>query len=138
MGPSFSAALGCVLYPRSILLRCDIGLLPGWRSFAREPYSPQYREKFGGSMSDLAIAEEARLTAAVQERPLPRSGVAVALIELALAVGSFGIGTGEFAIMGLLPNLAQEFGVTTPQAGHAISAYALGVVVGAPIIAVLA
>jgi DHA1 family inner membrane transport protein len=60
------------------------------------------------------------------------------LIELALAVGSFGIGTGEFAIMGLLPNLAQEFNITTPQAGYAISAYALGVVVGAPIIAVLA
>jgi DHA1 family inner membrane transport protein len=60
------------------------------------------------------------------------------LIELALAVGSFGIGTGEFAIMGLLPDLAREFNVTTPEAGYAISAYALGVVVGAPIIAVLA
>ncbi|MCB8821521.1 MFS transporter [Microvirga rosea] len=68
----------------------------------------------------------------------PRSRMAVALIELALAVGSFGIGTGEFAIMGLLPNVAKEFAVTTPQAGHAISAYALGVVVGAPIIAVMA
>jgi DHA1 family inner membrane transport protein len=67
-----------------------------------------------------------------------RSRLAVALIELALAVGSFGIGTGEFAIMGLLPNVADEFGVTTPQAGYAISAYALGVVVGAPIIAVAA
>jgi DHA1 family inner membrane transport protein len=64
--------------------------------------------------------------------------LALALIELALAVGSFGIGTGEFAIMGLLPNMAREFAVTTPEAGHAISAYALGVVVGAPIIAVLA
>ncbi|WP_404809899.1 MFS transporter [Microvirga lenta] len=72
------------------------------------------------------------------EKPVPRSRLAVALIELALAVGSFGIGTGEFAIMGLLPNVAQEFGVTTPEAGYAISAYALGVVVGAPIIAVLA
>lgn len=67
-----------------------------------------------------------------------RSRLAVALIELALAVGSFGIGTGEFAIMGLLPNVAQEFAVTLPEAGYAISAYALGVVVGAPIIAVLA
>jgi DHA1 family inner membrane transport protein len=73
-----------------------------------------------------------------EKTTVPHSRLAVALIELALAVGSFGIGTGEFAIMGLLPNLAQEFGVTTPEAGYAISAYALGVVVGAPIIAVLA
>lgn len=88
-------------------------------------------------MSDMAIADEACL--AQDKAPaIPHSRLAVALIELALAVGSFGIGTGEFAIMGLLPNLAQEFNVTTPQAGYAISAYALGVVVGAPIIAVLA
>ncbi|WP_245410770.1 MFS transporter [Rhizobium sp. JAB6] len=66
------------------------------------------------------------------------SRTAVALVTLALAVGSFGIGTGEFVIMGLLPEVASTFGVTTPQAGHVISAYALGVVVGAPVIAVLA
>jgi DHA1 family inner membrane transport protein len=89
-------------------------------------------------MSDVAIADEVRPAAAAQERVAPRSRLAMALIELALAVGSFGIGTGEFAIMGLLPKLAEEFAVTTPQAGYAISAYALGVVVGAPIIAVLA
>ncbi|WP_370881929.1 MFS transporter [Labrys wisconsinensis] len=62
---------------------------------------------------------------------------AARLAELALAVGSFGIGTGEFAIMGLLPNVAGDVGVTIPQAGHVISAYALGVVVGAPVFAVL-
>jgi DHA1 family inner membrane transport protein len=62
----------------------------------------------------------------------------VALVQLALACGGFGIGTGEFAIMGLLPNVAESFSVTTPQAGYVISAYALGVVVGAPVIAVLA
>nr|WP_267549900.1 MFS transporter [Rhizobium rhizogenes] len=66
------------------------------------------------------------------------SRTAIALVTLALAVGSFGIGTGEFVIMGLLPNVADTFGVTTPEAGHVISAYALGVVVGAPVIAVLA
>jgi MFS transporter, DHA1 family, inner membrane transport protein len=60
------------------------------------------------------------------------------LIELALAVGGFGIGTGEFAIMGLLPNVAESFHVSAPEAGHVISAYALGVVVGSPIIAVVA
>jgi MFS transporter, DHA1 family, inner membrane transport protein len=60
------------------------------------------------------------------------------LAELALAVGGFGIGTGEFGIMGLLPDVASDIGVSIPVAGHAISAYALGVVVGAPVIAVLA
>lgn len=59
------------------------------------------------------------------------------LIEFALAVGGFGIGTGEFAVMGLLPDVAQTYGVSVPEAGRVISAYALGVVVGAPIIAVL-
>ncbi|WP_404976905.1 MULTISPECIES: MFS transporter [unclassified Acidovorax] len=57
---------------------------------------------------------------------------------LALGVGGFSIGTGEFVIMGLLPEVAQDIGVTIPQAGHVISAYALGVVVGAPVLAVLA
>ena len=56
---------------------------------------------------------------------------------LALAVGSFGIGTGEFAIMGLLPEVARDIGVSIPQAGHVISTYAIGVVVGAPVLAVL-
>jgi DHA1 family inner membrane transport protein len=60
------------------------------------------------------------------------------LAEIALAVGGFGIGTGEFAIMGLLPDVANDIGVSIPAAGHVISAYALGVVVGAPVIAVLA
>lgn len=63
--------------------------------------------------------------------------LSIALIELALAAGGFGIGTGEFAIMGLLPDVATTYGVTVPQAGYVIAAYALGVVIGAPIIAVL-
>jgi DHA1 family inner membrane transport protein len=65
------------------------------------------------------------------------SPVAVLLITFALAVGGFGIGTGEFVIMGLLPDVAKTFDVSIPMAGYVISAYALGVVVGAPIIAVL-
>jgi DHA1 family inner membrane transport protein len=56
----------------------------------------------------------------------------------AMGVGGFAIGTGEFVIMGLLPEVARDLGVSIPQAGHAISAYALGVVVGAPALAVLA
>ncbi|GAA4336302.1 MFS transporter [Variovorax defluvii] len=57
---------------------------------------------------------------------------------LALGVGGFAIGTGEFVIMGLLPEVAHDIGTTIPQAGHVISAYALGVVIGAPVLAVLA
>ena len=58
--------------------------------------------------------------------------------EFALAVGGFGIGTGEFVMMGLLPDVASNFNVSIPAAGHIISAYALGVVVGAPLISVAA
>nr|WP_064571646.1 MFS transporter [Gordonia sp. LAM0048] len=57
---------------------------------------------------------------------------------LALALGGFGIGTTEFVAMGLLPNIAGSLGVSEPTAGHVISAYAMGVVVGgAPLIAAL-
>lgn len=51
---------------------------------------------------------------------------------LALAMGGFAIGTTEFAIMGLLPQAVEELGVDLPAGGVLISAYALGVVVGAP------
>lgn len=64
--------------------------------------------------------------------------VSLRLVLFALAVGGFAIGTNEFAAMGLLPYFAAEFGIDEPTAGHAISAYALGVVVGAPLIAVVA
>lgn len=56
---------------------------------------------------------------------------------LALALGGFGIGTTEFVAMGLLPEMAVGLGVSEPTAGHVISAYALGVVVGAPLLAAL-
>ncbi len=54
---------------------------------------------------------------------------------VALATGGFAIGTTEFVSMGLLPQLARGVDVSIPTAGHAISAYALGVVVGAPVVA---
>ena len=54
-----------------------------------------------------------------------------------LAMGGFAIGTSEFAMMGLMPELVRAFGVSEPQVGHMISSYALGVVVGAPLLAVL-
>lgn len=60
------------------------------------------------------------------------------LAMLALSIGGFGIGTTEFASMGLLPDVAATMNITEPVAGQMISAYALGVVVGAPLIATLA
>jgi len=70
--------------------------------------------------------------------PAPSAGRRTALALLALAVGGFAIGTTEFASMGLLPQIAAGVGVSIPVAGHLISAYALGVVVGAPVIAAVA
>ena len=52
-------------------------------------------------------------------------------------MGGFAIGTTEFATMSLLPFFSKDLGISAPTAGHVISAYALGVVVGAPLIAVL-
>jgi DHA1 family inner membrane transport protein len=66
------------------------------------------------------------------------SRLQIALVLFALATGGFAIGTGEFAIMGLLPDVANTFAISTPVAGYVISAYALGVVVGAPLIAIMA
>lgn len=60
-----------------------------------------------------------------------------ALAVLALAMGGFAIGTTEFVTMGLLPQISAGVGVSIPTGGHVISAYALGVVVGAPVLAFL-
>ncbi|ROR44143.1 MFS transporter [Kitasatospora cineracea] len=59
------------------------------------------------------------------------------LALLALAIGAFGIGTTEFVIMGLLPEVASDFGVGIPTAGLLVTGYAAGVVVGAPLMTVL-
>lgn len=56
---------------------------------------------------------------------------------LALAAAAFGVGTTEFVVMGLLPNVAADLGIAVPSAGMIITAYAAGVVIGAPIMAVL-
>ncbi|MER6095884.1 MFS transporter [Streptomyces sp. NPDC001728] len=58
------------------------------------------------------------------------------LALLALTVGAFGIGTTEFVIMGLLPEIAADYGVTIPTAGLLVTGYALGVVIGAPLLTV--
>lgn len=61
----------------------------------------------------------------------------MALVLVALGMGGFAIGVTEFAAMSVLPDFAAGLGVDAPTAGHVISAYAAGVVVGAPILAVL-
>jgi DHA1 family inner membrane transport protein len=66
----------------------------------------------------------------------PVAGTRQRLALLALAMASFGIGTTEFVIMGLLPNVAHDLSVSIPQAGMLVSGYALGVAFGAPILAV--
>lgn len=66
----------------------------------------------------------------------PGRGGHVALALFALAMGGFAIGTTEFGTMGLVPYFAPGLHISVPDAGHVISAYALGVVFGAPILAV--
>ncbi|NNU59617.1 MFS transporter [Ochrobactrum soli] len=74
-------------------------------------------------------------SSAAMRKSSPRSSERMA--EIALAIGGFGIGTGEFAIMALLPDIARDLNVTIPQGGHLISSYALGVLIGAPVLAVI-
>ncbi|MFD4656162.1 MFS transporter [Kitasatospora sp. NPDC058444] len=59
------------------------------------------------------------------------------LALIALAIGAFGIGTTEFVIMGLLPQIAGDYGVSIPHAGLLVTGYALGVVLGAPLMTAL-
>ncbi|GAA2787410.1 MFS transporter [Kitasatospora aburaviensis] len=59
------------------------------------------------------------------------------LALLALAIGAFGIGTTEFVVMGLLPEIAGDYGVSIPDAGLLVTGYAVGVVLGAPLMTVL-
>nr|WP_279672458.1 MFS transporter [Flexivirga meconopsidis] len=70
--------------------------------------------------------------------PRAPRGTHLGLALFALALGGFAIGTTEFVTMGLLPQIADGVGISIPTAGHVVSAYALGVVVGAPTIATLA
>src|SRR3954465_4873483 len=75
-------------------------------------------------------------TATTSAPLLPATRTAVLAI-IALALGGVAIGTTEFVTMGLLPDIADGVDASIPSAGHLISAYALGVVVGAPVIAAL-
>jgi DHA1 family inner membrane transport protein len=55
---------------------------------------------------------------------------------LALSLSAFAVGTAEFVIAGLLPDISRDLGVSIPSAGRLVTAYAMGVVVGAPILAI--
>jgi DHA1 family inner membrane transport protein len=66
----------------------------------------------------------------------PRKHILLHTPLMALAVAAFGIGTSEFIIMGLLPNLATDFHVSIPKAGILVTGYALSVTIGAPIVAI--
>ena len=73
---------------------------------------------------------------ALAAAPLPPGRLR--LVILAMSLGAFAIGTTEFASMGLLPQIARDLGVSIPQAGMLITLYALGVVVGAPLVTIAA
>ena len=68
----------------------------------------------------------------VLQNPIPTARLPL----LALALGSFGIGTTEFVIMGLLPDVAGDLGVTIPQSGLLVTGYALSVAFGSPFLAI--
>jgi DHA1 family inner membrane transport protein len=74
----------------------------------------------------------------MNQESAPPASRPVWLVHTALALGGFAIGTTEFATMSLLPLFSKGLGIDEPTAGHVISAYALGVVVGAPLLAVAA
>ncbi|MDN5821807.1 MAG: MFS transporter [Brachybacterium sp.] len=68
----------------------------------------------------------------------PLSPGRLRLVILAMSLGAFAIGTTEFASMGLLPQIARDLEVSIPQAGMLITLYALGVVIGAPLVTIAA
>lgn len=72
-------------------------------------------------------------------RPKTEHGSTLSLLTskplVALAIAAFGIGTSEYIIMGLLPNLARDFNVSIPKAGALVSGYAVSVTIGSPILA---
>jgi len=74
------------------------------------------------------------MTAAL-DTPRATTAAHFRLAVLALAMGGFAIGTTEFVTMGVLPQVAEGVDVSIPVAGRIISSYALGVVVGAPVLA---
>lgn len=75
------------------------------------------------------------MTAAAEPHPI-RMWLGLPVPVLALTMCAFCIGTAEFVVMGLLPDIARDLGVSIPLAGQVVTAYALGVTIGAPILAI--
>lgn len=75
------------------------------------------------------------MSSALHTSTAPATSTNLAMALIALAMGGVGIGVTEFTMMGLLKEVEHGLGISTPEAGHLISAYALGVVVGAPVLA---
>lgn len=94
-----------------------------------------------GVDSSRAAEQHMRHTLRIKRRPLPRQTEITRqrriFSMIAMSLGGFGIGTTEFVAMGLLNLIAADFQISEDIAGHIISAYALGVVVGAPVITTL-
>src|SRR3546814_17108413 len=80
------------------------------------------------AMSSTAPSTVAARASSAARRLPPR---VARLVLFALDMGGFAIGTSEFAILALMPELTRGLGIDAPQVGHVISASALGVVVGA-------
>ena len=95
------------------------------RTMVAMSQSTEPHEQSGIATDDVDVDHEAEVGPTVQARHF---GLAV----VALAVGGFTIGTTEFVTMGVLPQIADGVDVSIPVAGRVISAYALGVVIGAP------
>ncbi|MCU1620976.1 MAG: Arabinose efflux permease family protein [Modestobacter sp.] len=89
-----------------------------------------------GGVGFAVAVSAAPAVATTPAPPVPSTRTAVLAI-VALALGGFAIGTTEFVTMGLLPDIADGVDVSIPSAGHVISAYAIGVVIGSPVIAAL-
>jgi MFS transporter, DHA1 family, chloramphenicol resistance protein len=91
---------------------------------------PPPRLRLALYMSSDAAADRSR------HRPAPRPGTRVPLSVYVLGLAVFALGTSEFMLSGLLPPIAEDMDVSIPRAGLLISAFAIGMVVGAPLLAV--
>jgi MFS transporter, DHA1 family, inner membrane transport protein len=95
------------------------------------------RERLPFLISDRFGKEAAGDSLSVLTLPLPPGAAFLMRMPLfAMSIGAFGIGTAEFVVMGILPQMAASSGVSLAEAGLAVSAYAIGVVLGAPLLTV--
>src|SRR3981189_2512524 len=92
---------------------------------------------FGHAAVRHKLAEDARRQWGGRGRRPPTESNPMPLALIALTIASFGIGTTEFVIMGLLPDVARDLAVSIPSAGFLVTGYARGGAVGAPLLAVL-